>query len=372
MTTSATADLPDPTWFAPPRPGPVGEVQAPRPDPAAPLPAPTARPASAMGAPPRPDPESYGPGPDRRGESRRGRSRRPRADSDDRRDWVVDLGIAVGGLAAIVASFTTLRHLGAYTGWGRLDWLLPTTLDTFVITTTRVWQSRRTKSAKVRQFAAGNAIGAIVLSLAGNAVYHAIHAGAWEPGQHMWLLVVLVSSIPPIAIGLISHLAVLRGRDSEFAAEEARQAGRPAPTAPQPAYPTPTQTAPVPAVAPDSTASPDPTPPLAEPAPTESTAPRPASTDPGPTDSDSPNPNQVERAGRKRPAPAPTGKGPDDPLLDEAVEYAAQHFERTGRKIGAEPLADHFKIGTKRSRLLRDAVHGIRAAESGGESGGDS
>ncbi|MFI0406529.1 hypothetical protein [Actinomadura sp. 3N508] len=371
MTTSAAA-VPEPTRSASPGRGLVGDVQAPRPDPAPSLPAPTRPPAEAPPVgrpapaikPPRPAPD----GPDRRSEPGRVRP------DLDRRDWVVDLGIAVGGLAAIVASFTSLRHLGAYTGWGRLDWLLPTTLDTFVITTTRVWQSRRTKSAKVRRFAAGNAICAIGLSLAGNAVYHAIHAGAWEPGQHMWLLVVLVSSIPPIAIGLISHLAVLRSRDDEFAAEEAREAAglAPAPTSPHPAAPRPASTRPAESapMVPAPAAAPDPTPasaPAPDPTgPPQSAAPHAASGEPTsthPTDS-----AQAEQASRKRPAPAPTGMGEDDPLLPDAQAYAAEHFERTGRKIGAEPLATHFGIGTRRSRLLRDAVHGLHEVDRGADS----
>ncbi|MBO2464027.1 DUF2637 domain-containing protein [Actinomadura violacea] len=293
---------------------------------------------------------------------------------------MVDLGIAVGGVAAIVASFTTLRHLGTYTGWGRLDWLLPTTLDTFVITTTRVWQSQRTKSAKVRRFAAGNAIGAIALSLAGNAVYHAIHAGAWVPGRYLWLLVVLVSSIPPIAIGLISHLAVLRGRDGEFAAAEAaKKAPSPAPTPSRPdlgATTRPPSTGPAPTASsvPDPTL-PDPTTPdpnEGRPACSRPDSDEPDSPDTGPPDPDSSKADSSKAdskdGGKRRPAPAPTGMGEDDPLLSKAIAYAADHFSRTGRKIGAEPLATHFGIGTKRSRLLRDAVHGIREVEPGTDS----
>ncbi|WP_141575749.1 DUF2637 domain-containing protein [Actinomadura sp. WMMA1423] len=397
MTTSAAADL-DPTCPVPPRPGPAVDVEAPRPDPAPSLPASTAPPVEATPTarldpsapdPTRPAPASGGSVPDR-GEPQRRRARRSRPDPDDQRDWVVDLGMAVGGVAAIVASFTFLRGLAYDTGWGRLDWLLPVDLDTVVITATRVWQSRHTRSRRVRKFAAQIAVGAIVLSLAGNACYHAIHADAWDPGEHMWLLVVLVSSIPPVSIALISHLAVLRGRDREFAAEEAKDAAAPDPAPTAPAYPGsvgPTEADP-PRPAPtvdtpsdhvpdrsDQAAPTDPTPtipdptgvPAPPPAPAESTAPHSNST--GRPAAKAPNPDPTER---KRPAPAPTGMGENDPLLTEARTFAAEHFERTGRKIGAEPLATHFAIGTKRSRLLRDAVHGIREVEPKDESGGDS
>ncbi|MGI5201584.1 hypothetical protein ACQEU6_08390 [Spirillospora sp. CA-108201] len=394
MTTSAAADL-DPTWSTPTRPGSVGDVGATRPDSAPPLPtstrprveaAPTVQLDPAAAAPTRPDPDSRRTVPDR-GEPQRGRFRRSRSDPDDQRDWVVDLGMTVGGVAAIVASFTFLRGLAYDTGWGRLDWLLPVDLDTVVITATRVWQSKHTRSRKVRHFAAWIAVGAIVLSLAGNACYHAIHAGAWEPGENMWLLVVFVSSIPPVSIALISHLAVLRGRDREFAAEEAREAAGLAldPTGPteqpHPNLTTPPRAAPpglAPPVAtpiqpaPDRPAVVDPTP--TEPDPTGETAPLPDPTESTPPGSDptarpasgAPDLNPTERM---RPAPAPTWMGENDPLLPEALTYAAEHFERTRRRIGAEPLATHFAIGTTRSRLLRDAVHAIREAESKGKSG---
>ncbi|WP_242890883.1 hypothetical protein [Actinomadura litoris] len=262
-----------------------------------------------------------------------------------------------------MASFTTLRHLGGYTGWGRLDWLLPATLDTFVITTTRVWQSKRTRSAKVRRFAACNAIGAIVLSLAGNAVYHAIKSGAWAPGRYLWLLVVLVSSIPPIAIGLISHLAVLRSRDGEFAAAEQARRPDPAPTRPDLAA------RPL-AGAPDSSASRGPDPTGSDSAKAESASPDSDEPAPSETAPARPDPTRTEpkESSKRRPASTPVGMGEDDPLRDEALAYATEHFERTGRKIGAEPLAVHFGIGTRRSRLLRDAVHGIHEVESGGGS----
>ena len=141
------------------------------------------------------------------------------------RDWVVDLGLTAAGLAAIAASYSALKGLAHLTGWGRLDWLLWVAIDIYALTATRVWLSRRTKSKKVRRFAAYNSVGAIGLSLVGNAAYHAIHAKAWNLGGHFWMLVVAVSSVPPAIIGLIGHLAVLRTRDAEFAADESVEAG---------------------------------------------------------------------------------------------------------------------------------------------------
>lgn len=136
------------------------------------------------------------------------------------RDWLVDFGLIAAGLAAIAASYSALKGLAHITGWGRLDWLLWVAIDIYALTATRVWLSSRTKSQKVRRFAAYNSVGAIGLSLAGNAAYHAIHAHAWNLGGHFWMLVVAVSSVPPVIIGLIGHLAVLRTRDADFAAQE--------------------------------------------------------------------------------------------------------------------------------------------------------
>jgi hypothetical protein len=99
-------------------------------------------------------------------------------------------------------------------------------VDAYAITATRVWLSRHTRSKRVRRFAGLNAIGAIGLSLGGNTAYHFIAASPTyqliHAGQEAldWRLVVLVSAVPPIAIGLISHLAVLRSRDAEYADAE--------------------------------------------------------------------------------------------------------------------------------------------------------
>lgn len=275
--------------------------------------------------------------------------------ADSGRDWVVDLGLTIGGLAAIIASFKTLKDLAHLAGWGDLDWLLPLTLDTFVITATRVWLSRRTRSRKVRRFAMANAIGAIALSLAGNASYHAINAGAWHLGRYFWLLIVAVSSIPPLAIGLISHLAVLRGQDVVFAAAEqraaasARLADSTHPTRPDSADPTlESITRPEPIREPTDPAD-------QAPAAGDVLAPDPASestrVDPGvdPTQEPAdPTPEQDEPAEDV------------DPLLPRARELDAKHRQEKRKPIGAETLRRELGVGAKRARDLRDAVHGLQ------------
>jgi len=64
-----------------------------------------------------------------------------------------------------------------------------------------------TGSQRVRTFAKWNAIGAILLSLAGNATWHLVNA-------HLlpitWHVVMAVGAVPPVILGLVTHLAVLR------------------------------------------------------------------------------------------------------------------------------------------------------------------
>lgn len=127
----------------------------------------------------------------------------------DRRDWWVLAGMAVAAASAAVASFTGLRGLAVAAGWpDRLAWLLPLTIDAHAVTATRVWLSAATPPSAHR-FARVNALGAIAVSTAGNAAYHALDAGLLRPS---WPLVVLVGAVPATVLGLTVHLASLRGR----------------------------------------------------------------------------------------------------------------------------------------------------------------
>lgn len=130
-----------------------------------------------------------------------------------RRDWWVVAGMTVTALAAAVSSFSGLHSLAAATGWPEaLAPLLPFTIDAYAMTATRVWLSKATGSAEARRFARWNAIGAIGLSLVGNAAWHLIAAKVLTV---TWPIVVLVGAVPPAVLGLLSHLAVLRGQDDE-------------------------------------------------------------------------------------------------------------------------------------------------------------
>jgi hypothetical protein len=312
----------------------------------------------------------------------------------------------------MVASFETLKKLAHLVGWGDLDWLMPTTLDTYAITATRVWLSRRTQSTKVRRFSRSNALGGIGLSLLGNATYHAIHSNAWHPHNKLWMLVVAVSSIPPIAIGLVSHLAVLRAHDAVYAAEEAAESARVGsgqadgrqgrfrrgrrPVDPgqaesgrtesgrvvRPAE-TPTATTAADSTEPtgdrvEATQSPDARTsgpdPLTEPTPVaptlrdrQPTRPRPTASQPASAGGPKPTPvgsdsieDTAARLGTEPVSGKPTEKL--DSLIKVALEIDREHrAANKGKAMGADPLREALKamgqgVGAARSRRLRDQI----------------
>ncbi|AWI30418.1 hypothetical protein DDW44_17765 [Streptomyces tirandamycinicus] len=125
-----------------------------------------------------------------------------------RRDWLLYAGMGTVGAAAAASSYAALQDLAVRTGWWiQLSWLLPLTVDAYAMTAVRVWLGKSTRNDHARAWAKANAIGAIVLSVAGNAVDHAIAARVIPVG---WPLIVAVSAVPPIVLGLLVHMAHLR------------------------------------------------------------------------------------------------------------------------------------------------------------------
>lgn len=130
-----------------------------------------------------------------------------------RRDSWVALGMSVSALSAAVSSFAGLHALALSTGWH--PWaapLFPLTVDCYALTSVRVWLARSTRSTRARRFARTNAAGAILLSVLGNATWHLVAA---ELVTVTWVAVVLVGAVPPVVLGLVAHLAVLRTQDDE-------------------------------------------------------------------------------------------------------------------------------------------------------------
>lgn len=132
--------------------------------------------------------------------------------------WVV-AGMLIAAASAAVASFTGLRGLALITGWpARLAWLLPVTLDAYAMTSARVWLASTTRAKRARRFARANAIGAITVSVAGNATYHAVTVGLMAISPP---IIVFVGAVPAAVLGFTAHLHALRSLDeTEDVAED--------------------------------------------------------------------------------------------------------------------------------------------------------
>lgn len=134
-----------------------------------------------------------------------------------RRDWITDVGVLVVGLAAAVLTFTTLRDLAQAVGitgevFGlRLSWLLPVTIDAAGIVAARVWlRGQAGQDAVV--FAQVLTLVCIALSVCGNAGQHLMESQHLAPD---WWVVVLVTSVPPAALGAVVHLGHLIHRQED-------------------------------------------------------------------------------------------------------------------------------------------------------------
>lgn len=129
------------------------------------------------------------------------------------RDPVLLAAAWVAGIAAAVASYSALYSLAVVTGWSpRLAWLFPLCIDTYALAALRVWLSRGTSSAAARMRARRSAVLAIVASTAGNIAFHAAAAHVYVV---TWPVVVAVSAVPPVTLGLVSHLFALRSLPAE-------------------------------------------------------------------------------------------------------------------------------------------------------------
>jgi hypothetical protein len=124
------------------------------------------------------------------------------------RDPVLLAAAWVAGISAAVASWSALYGLALRCGWSHLTApLFPLTVDAYAVAALRVWLGRGTASASARLRARRNAVLAIVASMAGNAALHAAAAGVYSI---TWPVVVAVSAVPPVTLGLVSHLFALR------------------------------------------------------------------------------------------------------------------------------------------------------------------
>ena len=121
-----------------------------------------------------------------------------------KRDLLSILGMAAVAGAAAFTSYSGLAGLAEMAGWNdMLAKFLPITIDAYAMTATRVWLSPARLTEKARGFARRSAIGSIIASVVGNALYHAATAHVLPI---TWPMVVGLSAVPPVTLGLITHL----------------------------------------------------------------------------------------------------------------------------------------------------------------------
>lgn len=140
--------------------------------------------------------------------------------NESNRDPVLIGAAWIAGIAAAVASWSALYGLALRTGWSH--WtapLFPLTVDAYAVAALRVWLGRQTSEA-ARLRARRSAVLAIVASMAGNAALHAAAAGVYAI---TWPVVVAVSAIPPVTLGLVSHLFTLRAEREDQADNDAAE-----------------------------------------------------------------------------------------------------------------------------------------------------
>jgi hypothetical protein len=123
-------------------------------------------------------------------------------------------GMVIVGVAAAVLSFSTWVHLAEAVGFGsrctilgvtlRLAWLLPIAIDCYTVTVIRVWLRSPAGSA-VLTYAKANALAAIVLSVAGQAAFHAFSAAGVKM-VNLWWFAIIIGGIPPALLGLVMDL----------------------------------------------------------------------------------------------------------------------------------------------------------------------
>jgi hypothetical protein len=154
----------------------------------------------------------------------------------------------VGGAAAAL-SFDSLRGLAELLGFRPvLTFLFPLAIDLYALVVTRVWLGAGDHGKDVRAWAARNTWLSILLSVAGNALYHALISGIWshevkDPNGIVHIhvdapIIVIVSAVPPIVLGLVVHLRTIITRDrnaiDEVAAASSDEAATTQQTAPAP------------------------------------------------------------------------------------------------------------------------------------------
>jgi hypothetical protein len=139
-------------------------------------------------------------------------------------------GLAVVIAAAVVLSFSALQGLGRFAGFGDwnlplIDWdfplslLLPLCIDAYGAVAARI-ATNRAYSDETRKHAMIHSGIAIAVGVIGNAAYHLIESHVIKlDGSVLVTLVIVVSIVPPVALGALVHLISECGRDRQEATQ---------------------------------------------------------------------------------------------------------------------------------------------------------
>jgi hypothetical protein len=218
------------------------------------------------------------------------------------------VGCLVVGTAAAWASFGTLAHLAAATGWTSGDWLLPTSIDALGAMSCWVWLTPAYSTA-ARAFARRTTFAVILVSVIGNGVGHLVTSGRIDAGV---LMIVLVGSVPPASLAAVIHLLVL-------------VTSVPVPDA-----------APVPAEKTETEAGPKP--------PAKKTAPK-------------------KTAAKSVPKPVlDSGPEVDDLLMQKARHVAEQYEAEHGKAPSRDDLKTALGVGTMKATVVAAALKKEREA----------
>lgn len=155
-----------------------------------------------------------------------------------RADPIERIGLGVVVTAAVVLSFSALAGLGRLVGFGDLQlpfgWTFPTALlvplciDAYGAVAGRI-ATNPTYSATTRRHAMIHSGVAIAVGVVGNAFYHLIESDVIALGDVLVTLVIVVSVVPPVALGALVHLISECGRDRQEAAQVHAAGAVPAP-----------------------------------------------------------------------------------------------------------------------------------------------
>lgn len=144
------------------------------------------------------------------------------------RDRVADALTAVVAGTAAFSSWTGWVLLGHHAGWPVLTlpgghpfdtaWLNPVSVDVMAYVALRAWVSPRS-SERTRLWGRRAAVGALALSIVGNALGHGLEAS----GLGRLLLSLGLAGMAPVLLFVVLHLRTLRTDDQRAAVEAARR-----------------------------------------------------------------------------------------------------------------------------------------------------